>query len=114
MKSWRSSWGPKCCGADAVRHEAITGIQPVGTAGAGDVTFVTDARYAAAAASSRAAAVIVAKPIDGLPKPQLVVKDVNAALIETLNLFAPEPRAGCRGGGPLGPGRDERAVWPKA
>jgi UDP-3-O-[3-hydroxymyristoyl] glucosamine N-acyltransferase len=36
-------------------------------------------------------AVIVAKPIDGLSKPQLVVKDVNAALIETLNVFAPEP-----------------------
>jgi UDP-3-O-[3-hydroxymyristoyl] glucosamine N-acyltransferase len=33
--------------------------------------------------------VIVAQPIDGLSKPQLVVKDVNAALIETLNVFAP-------------------------
>ena len=83
--------GAEMLGADTVRDEEITGIQPVGTAGAGDVTFVADARYAVAAASSRAVAVIVAKPIDGLSKPQLVVKDVNAALIETLNVFAPEP-----------------------
>ncbi|MCX5646703.1 MAG: UDP-3-O-(3-hydroxymyristoyl)glucosamine N-acyltransferase [Phycisphaerae bacterium] len=83
--------GAEMLGADAVRHEEITGIQPVGTAGGGDVTFVADARYAAAAGRSCAVAVIVAKPIDGLPKPQLVVKDVNAALIETLNVFAPEP-----------------------
>jgi UDP-3-O-[3-hydroxymyristoyl] glucosamine N-acyltransferase len=79
-------------GADAGRHKEITGIQPVDAAGDGDVTFVTDAKYAAAAGNSGAAAVIVAKPIDGLSKPQLVVKDVNAALIEVLNVFAPEPR----------------------
>jgi UDP-3-O-[3-hydroxymyristoyl] glucosamine N-acyltransferase len=78
-------------GADAGRRTPITGVQPVGTAGAGDVTFVTDAKYAAAAANSGATAVIVAKPIDGLPKLQLVVKDVNAALIEALNVFAPAP-----------------------
>ena len=79
-------------GADAGRHKEITGIQPVDAAGDGDVTFVTDARYAAAAGNSGAGAVIVGKPIDGLSKPQLVVKDVNAALIEVLNVFAPEPR----------------------
>jgi UDP-3-O-[3-hydroxymyristoyl] glucosamine N-acyltransferase len=79
-------------GADAGRQKEITGIQPVDAAGASDVTFVTDAKYAAAAGNSGAAAVIVGKPIDGLSKPQLVVKDVNAALIETLNVFAPEPR----------------------
>lgn len=83
--------GAELLGAEAVRHVAITGIGPVDMAGVGDVTFVADARYAAAAASSRAVAVIVTKPIDGLSKPQLVVKDVNAALIATLNVFAPEP-----------------------
>ncbi len=84
--------GAEVLGAETGRPPRITGIQPVETAGAGDVTFVTDARYAAAAARSGAAAIIVAKPIEGLPKPQLVVKDVNAALITTLTLFAPEPR----------------------
>jgi UDP-3-O-[3-hydroxymyristoyl] glucosamine N-acyltransferase len=79
-------------GADAGRHKAITGIQPVDAAGDSEVTFVTEARYTAAARNSGAGAVIVGKPIDGLSKPQLVVKDVNAALIEVLNVFAPAPR----------------------
>jgi len=83
--------GAEVLGAPAERQREITGIQPVEAAGADDVTFVTDAKYAAAAARSSAAAVIVAKPLDDLPQSQLVVKDVNAALIETLNVFAPEP-----------------------
>lgn len=81
--------GAQMLGAPADGRVELTGIRPVDAADVGDVTFVTDAKYAAAAGSSKAAAVIVAKPIDGLPKPQLVVKDVNAALIETLNVFAP-------------------------
>ena len=81
--------GAEVLGADADLQKQIAGIQPVDAAGNDDVTFVADARHAAAAAKSGAAAVIVAKPIDGLPKLQLVVKDVNAALIETLNVFAP-------------------------
>jgi UDP-3-O-[3-hydroxymyristoyl] glucosamine N-acyltransferase len=84
--------GAEMLGVPAGRQQQITGIQPVEAAGDGDVTFVTDARYAAAAARSGAVAVIVAKPLASLPKPQLVVKDVNAALIATLTLFAPEPR----------------------
>jgi len=85
--------GAEVLGTETGLRPSITGIQPVDAAGDGDVTFVTDARHAAAAAKSAAAAVIVAQPIEGLPKPQLVVKDVNAALIETLTLFAPEPRS---------------------
>ncbi|MCL5279635.1 MAG: UDP-3-O-(3-hydroxymyristoyl)glucosamine N-acyltransferase [Planctomycetes bacterium] len=84
--------GAEVLGARTPRPPRITGIGPVEMAGPEDVTFVTEARYAAAAAKSGAAAVIVAKPLAGLPKPQLVVKDVNAALIATLTLFAPEPR----------------------
>ena len=81
--------GAEVLGTDPDRQTEITGVQPVEAAGAGDVTFVTDARHAAAAAGAPAAAVIVAKPIDNTPKPQLLVKDVNAALIETLKVFAP-------------------------
>jgi UDP-3-O-[3-hydroxymyristoyl] glucosamine N-acyltransferase len=84
--------GAEVLGAGAGLQQRITGIGPVETAGAGEVTFVTDTRYVAAAAKSGAAAVIVAKPIESLPQPQLVVKDVNAALIATLTLFAPPPR----------------------
>jgi UDP-3-O-[3-hydroxymyristoyl] glucosamine N-acyltransferase len=55
-----------------------------------EVTFVADQKHAAGAAASSAGAVIVGKLIEGLNKPQLLVKDVNAALIEALNIFAPE------------------------
>jgi UDP-3-O-[3-hydroxymyristoyl] glucosamine N-acyltransferase len=82
--------GAQILGANGGLRTELAGIRPVDMAGAADVTFVTDAKYAAAAARCGAAAVIVARPIEGLVKPQLVVKDVNAALIETLNVFAPE------------------------
>jgi UDP-3-O-[3-hydroxymyristoyl] glucosamine N-acyltransferase len=82
--------GAEVRGAPAGPQKEITGIQPVDTAGESDLRFVTDTRHAAAAAKSGAGAVLVAAPIEGLAKPQLVVKDVNAALIETLNLFAPK------------------------
>ena len=75
----------------------ITGIKPAEAAGGSDVTFVTDARHEEAVAGSGAGATIVAKRIDGLAMPQLVVKDVNAALIETLNLFAPKLKPAVEG-----------------
>ncbi len=82
--------GATVVGAPANLESPIAGIRPIEVAGEGDVTFVTDARHLAAVAESRAAAVIVAKAIDGLDKPQLLVGDVNTALIQTLNLFAPK------------------------
>jgi len=82
--------GATVAGAPATADRPITGIKPIEMAGEGDVTFVTDAKHQAAAAGSHAAAVLVAQAIDGLEKPQLVVADVNVALIQTLGLFAPE------------------------
>lgn len=76
-------------GAPASTETRIAGIKPIEAAGQDEVTFATDARHQAALAKSRAAAVLVAKPIDGLAMPQLQVKDVNAALIAVLTLFAP-------------------------
>ncbi len=75
----------------------ITGIKPAEAAGGSDVTFVTDARHEEGLARSGAGAAIVPKPIDGLAIPQLVVKDVNVALIETLNLFAPKLKPAVEG-----------------
>lgn len=94
--------GAALAGAPAAGDRPIAGINPIEAAGESDVTFVTDAKHQAAAAGSRAAAVLVAKAIDGLAKPQLVVKDVHAALIQTLNLFAPLLR-------PPAPGVDSSA-----
>lgn len=81
----------KLIGARTGDQNAIVAVQPIAAAGAEDVTFVADAKRSTAVAvvNCRAAAVIVAEPIEGLDKPQLVVSNVNAALIEALNCFAP-------------------------
>jgi len=82
--------GATLVGASTGSESRIAGIMPIEAADECDVTFITDAKRQAALAESRAAAVIVAKPIDGLAKPQLQVRDVNAALIATLTFFAPK------------------------
>jgi len=81
--------GAELVGARTGAEKQITGVKPVEAAAGDDVSFVTGAKHEAAARNSGAAAVIVARPIDDLAIPQLVVKDVNAALIDTLSLFAP-------------------------
>lgn len=84
----------KRLGADVVGgpggvDRTVSSVQPLATAGAADVAFVTDVKREAAARKCAAAAVIVAKPIDGVPAVQLVVPNVNAALIAALECFAP-------------------------
>ena len=68
----------------------IKSIGPVEAARENDITFVADDRHLTALAKSRAAAVILNEPVDDFCGIQLVVNDVNAALIETLKLFAPK------------------------
>lgn len=67
----------------------ISAVGAVEAAGDSNITFVTDDRHIAALEKSRAGAVIVSERIKGLVKPQLIVKNVNAALIEALRIFAP-------------------------
>ena len=67
----------------------ISAVGTVASAGESTITFVKDGRHVAGLKKSRAGAVIVGKCIEGLAKPQLMVEDVNAALIEALNIFAP-------------------------
>ena len=67
----------------------ISSVAAVEAAGQEAVTFVTDKKHVAGLEKSGAGAVIVEKRIEGLDKPQLVVGNVNAALIKTLNIFAP-------------------------
>jgi len=68
----------------------IAAVGPIEAALDNDVTFVTGDKHLAALENSRAAAVITGKRLDGLSVPQLVVQDVNAALIKTLEVFAPK------------------------
>ncbi len=68
----------------------ISAVGPVEVADESTITFIADDRHIPGLEKSRAGAVIVAGRIEDLAKPQLVVENVNAALIEVLNIFAPE------------------------
>ena len=85
-------------------------ISAVGTIEAGSenmVTFAKNKHHAAGLLSSRAGAVIVNQRIEKVLKPQLVVKNVDAALIEALNIFAPKLKAPVEGVDPTAKvGRD--------
>src|SRR3989304_7458990 len=76
----------KAAGADRL----IGAVAPVDTAGAGDVTFLTNDKHKASLGACGAGAVIVGERVEGLDKPQLVVKNVEASLIEVLTIFAPK------------------------
>jgi len=67
----------------------VTAVGPLVSARPTDVTFYNNEKHREALGASQAAAVIVATPVEALDKPQIVVGDVNAALIEALRLFAP-------------------------
>ncbi len=82
--------GAELIGGDNRGDDEVSAVQPVPAAGTGDVTFVTGSRHETAAGKCHATAVIVARPIAGAAIPQLVVENVNVALIETLKYFAPK------------------------
>jgi UDP-3-O-[3-hydroxymyristoyl] glucosamine N-acyltransferase len=84
----------------------VRGVGPIEAAGEGEVTFVkapshygtrrdeiADVAGVPELEKAGAGAYIVARLIKGLSKPQLVVKNVDAALIETLRIFAPPLKA---------------------
>jgi UDP-3-O-[3-hydroxymyristoyl] glucosamine N-acyltransferase len=75
----------------------ISAVGAVEAAGEKDVTFITSDKHIPQLKKSRAGAVIVGRCIEGLVKPQLIVKNVDAALIETLNVFAPRLKATTEG-----------------
>jgi len=75
----------------------IKSVRPVEAAAGSDVTFISDDKHLAALARSDAAAVIADRLVDGFGGTQLIVKDVNAALIEALKLFAPRLKPAARG-----------------
>lgn len=83
-------------GADAP-NEPITGVGPIERAGESEVTFVTSEKHQTALVRSRAGAAIVAARIDQFDRPQLIVENVDAALIKALNLFAPKLKAPTEG-----------------
>lgn len=68
----------------------IRSVGPVGSADQTTLTFLADDKHLTELKKSRCGAVIVSKAIEGFSQPQLIVKNVNAALIEALKIFAPK------------------------
>jgi len=70
----------------------INGLNGIEEAGPGDLTFVSNPKYAAAARTTRASAVIVAEDFPAIPAAMLRAKDPYLAFARALELFHP-PRA---------------------
>lgn len=68
----------------------ISSVGTVASSNKNQVTFARDTKHIASLKKSLAAAVIIAGKSDALDKPQLIVKNVDAALIEALTIFAPQ------------------------
>jgi UDP-3-O-[3-hydroxymyristoyl] glucosamine N-acyltransferase len=82
--------GAELVGQVGDSEKPITAVQPVEAASETDLTFVTSDKHKASLDKSRAGAILVSARLEALSKPQLIVKNVNVALIEILNVFAPQ------------------------
>lgn len=71
----------------------ISGVNTIQDAGAEEVCFLSSAKHLAQLATTRAAAVLVDEQVTHCPAAQLVVADVNKALISALTFFAPPLKA---------------------
>jgi UDP-3-O-[3-hydroxymyristoyl] glucosamine N-acyltransferase len=78
----------------------VDGVAPLDSAGAGQVSFLSNPRYAEEAARSAAAAVLVAEGVDIPDACLIVVADPYLALARTLEIFHPvaPPEPGVRPG----------------
>lgn len=72
---------------------AITGVHTILEAGPSEVCFLTSPRHAPQMAKTRAAAALVGEVLADCPAGQLVVGNVNKALIAALTFFAPPLKA---------------------
>lgn len=69
----------------------ITGLNGIEQAGPGELTFVSNPKYAAAAKSTRAAAVIVGEDFPAIPAAMLRAKDPYLSFAHALELFCKRP-----------------------
>jgi UDP-3-O-[3-hydroxymyristoyl] glucosamine N-acyltransferase len=70
----------------------ITGLNGIEHAGPGELTFVSNPKYAAAARSTKASAVIVGEDFPAVPAAMLRVKDPYLTFARALELFHPPLR----------------------
>ncbi|MGH7307664.1 MAG: UDP-3-O-(3-hydroxymyristoyl)glucosamine N-acyltransferase [Candidatus Rokuibacteriota bacterium] len=67
----------------------VRGVAPLDAAGPGEISFLIDPRYRAAAERSRAAAFLAPPGVTGLPAPVLVTASPRLALVDLIALFHP-------------------------
>jgi len=77
---------------NAAPDQPITGVSGIDTARAGDITFVANPKYAPAARTTHAAAVIVAEDFPATGKPLLRSKNPYLAFARALELFYQPPK----------------------
>src|ERR1700734_2174073 len=65
----------------------ITGLNGIDQAGPGELSFVSNPKYVAAAGSTRASAVIVAEDFPAIPAAMLRAKDPYLSFARALELF---------------------------
>jgi UDP-3-O-[3-hydroxymyristoyl] glucosamine N-acyltransferase len=89
--------GAKLVGKAQDAGRNVRAVGPIDAAGADEITFAGDERHRASLTSSAAGAAIVSSPVEDFDRPQLVVDNVDAALIEVLGLLAPKLKAAPEG-----------------
>src|ERR1700693_161108 len=65
----------------------ITGLNGIEQAGAGELTFLSNSKYAAAARSTKASAVIIGEDFPAIPAAMLRAKDPYLTFAQALTLF---------------------------
>ncbi len=73
------------------RDFEIRGVQPLGRAGAGDLSFLTNPKYKGEALATKASAILIEKPLEGVAAVQLLCGAPYLALAEILQALYPDP-----------------------
>ena len=68
----------------------VNGVSSLDLAGSEDVSFVASEKHADKAKESKAAAIMVSQRLEGVSGTQILVENVDAALIKVLGIFAPK------------------------
>ena len=84
------------CGLQGNPNIEITGVAGMEHASASDLTFLSNPKYAHKVKGTRAGAVLVSQPIEGLAAAQLISKNPDLDMARAAELFykAPRPKAG--------------------
>ena len=99
-------------GAELVGDGTVP-ISSVGSVEAADdsaITFIADDKHKACLEKSLAGAVIVGSRIEGLTRPQLVVDNVDKALVDALSVFAPPLKGASEGIDPAAQVADDAQI----